>query len=166
MKSSGWKDFAHGCCRGWSWLTRSRPLARSPGDLWLRHILFAGGLLRSRSVGLTAFAGAKSFSQLPKLLKSQAAQMFPTNSKNNSELMQEKCETVVPGLHGTQLRMRAGRVYNSTQAERIICCGVPGLDKNPVLTERTHRGSASHGPNMSSAGTANLTRIYFSTVPE
>jgi hypothetical protein len=36
---------------------------------------FAGGLLHSRSVGLTAFAIRKSFSQLPKLLKSLAAQV-------------------------------------------------------------------------------------------
>ena len=55
----------------------------SPGDwtrsdltgLWLRRIPLAGGLLHSRSVGLTAFAIRKSFSQLPKLLKSQAAQV-------------------------------------------------------------------------------------------
>ncbi len=36
---------------------------------------FAGGLLHSRSVGLMAFACGESFSQLPKLLKSQAAQV-------------------------------------------------------------------------------------------
>jgi plasmid stabilization system protein ParE len=36
---------------------------------------FAGGLHRSRSVGLTAFAVGKSFSPFPKWLKSQAAQV-------------------------------------------------------------------------------------------
>jgi hypothetical protein len=36
---------------------------------------FAGGLHRSRSVGLTAFAVGKSFSSFPKWLKSQAAQV-------------------------------------------------------------------------------------------
>ena len=43
--------------------------------LWLRQIPFAGGLLRFRSVGLSAFAAGKSFSPLPKWLKSQTAQV-------------------------------------------------------------------------------------------
>ena len=41
----------------------------------LGRIPFAGGLLRSRSVGLAAFAAGKSFSPLPKWLKSQTAQV-------------------------------------------------------------------------------------------
>ncbi len=48
--------------------TRSRPLARPSRA-------FAGGLHRSCSVGLTAFAAGKSFSPFPKWLKSQAAQV-------------------------------------------------------------------------------------------
>jgi hypothetical protein len=49
-------------------LTRSRPLARSQGDLCsdvAEHIPFAGGLLRSRSVGLAAFAFANPFRNFP-----------------------------------------------------------------------------------------------------
>ena len=50
-------------------------LARPAAGLRLWRIPFAGGLLRSRSVGLAAFACGKSFSPLPKWLKSQAAQV-------------------------------------------------------------------------------------------
>jgi hypothetical protein len=49
----------------------------------LRQTPFAGGLLRSRSVGLTAFASGKSFSAFPKCLKSQTAQV-PRSSANCS----------------------------------------------------------------------------------
>jgi len=53
--------------------TRSRPLARPSRAFAFSQIPFAGGLHRSRSVGLAAFAVGKSFSPLPKWLKSQAA---------------------------------------------------------------------------------------------
>ena len=54
-------------------LTRSLPLARPSRASGFGQI--AGGLLHSRSVGLAAFAIRKSFSPLPKWLKSQAAQV-------------------------------------------------------------------------------------------
>ena len=56
-------------------LTRSRPLAQPAAGFRLCRTLFAGGLHRSRSVGLTAFASGKSFSAFPKCLKSQASQV-------------------------------------------------------------------------------------------
>jgi hypothetical protein len=52
------------------WLARSRSLGPR-GPLASPRSLSPRGLLRSRSVGLTAFAVRESFSQLPKLLKSR-----------------------------------------------------------------------------------------------
>ena len=60
---------------------KARAPARSvakgdPAFAGRKQIPFAGGLFHSRSIGLTAFAPlsrAKSFSQLPKLLKFQDA---------------------------------------------------------------------------------------------
>jgi hypothetical protein len=57
--------------------TRSRPLARPSRAFTFGRIPFAGGLHRSRSVGLTAFAVGKSFSPFPKWLKSRTAQVNP-----------------------------------------------------------------------------------------
>jgi len=51
--------------------TRLAPARTALSGLLPRKIPFAGGLLRARSVGLSAFAVGKSFSHLPKLLKSQ-----------------------------------------------------------------------------------------------
>src|SRR5579862_410619 len=55
------------------------PLLRSVSQDWMVAVAtckpFGGGLLHSRSVGLTAFAWGESFSPLPKWLKSQAAQV-------------------------------------------------------------------------------------------
>ena len=55
-------------------MTRSLPLARPLRACRFAPIPFAGGLLHSRSVSLRPSL-RKSFSQLPKLLKSQAAQV-------------------------------------------------------------------------------------------
>src|SRR5258708_2539751 len=55
-------------------MTHSCPLVRPQGPSPLR-IPSAGGLHRSRSVGLSAFAVGKAFSPLPKWLKSQAAEV-------------------------------------------------------------------------------------------
>jgi len=91
---SGLADFIADVAGMW---TRSRPLARPSQaftfgrmELPLLPIAFpasrlvafatskpfAGGLHRSRSVGLTAFAVGKSFSPFPKWLKSQTAQVI------------------------------------------------------------------------------------------
>jgi hypothetical protein len=43
--------------------------------------LFTGGLHRSHSVGLTAFASGKSFLAFPKCLKSQTAQVSPFDAE-------------------------------------------------------------------------------------
>src|SRR5215469_9830421 len=55
-------------------LAPSFPFSR-PCGLRYSQILFASGLLRSRSVGRNGLRCRKSFSRLPKSLKSQVAQI-------------------------------------------------------------------------------------------
>src|SRR5579862_934530 len=56
-------------------MTHSLPLVRPSRACGFAHIPFAGGLLHSRSVGRNGLCCRKSFSPLPKWLKSQAAQV-------------------------------------------------------------------------------------------
>jgi hypothetical protein len=51
------------------------PARSALAGLRLCQIPFTGGIHRSRTVGLTAFASGKSFSAFPKCLKSQPVQV-------------------------------------------------------------------------------------------
>ena len=62
---------------------------------------FAGGLLRSHSVGRNGLCYRKSFSQLPKLLKSQAAQVQDLQSDFSGRDSSHKICSVIFSESGT-----------------------------------------------------------------